>query len=296
MTKKNPYVKIGVISAFATLLAQPANAEPPRKTKADAPSAPASVDPNLNWKKLSVTLGGPHIEGGTVPQTEAALQKLKTPLWLCYSRSIVHGARFRGTADLTLSLNAAGGVSNVRVAPPGGKSLAQDVVTCWSIAARAAHFEHPSADGVTVAFELQFSPEQGPPDPPEPKAKYWGPVTILVGGQTSTSGAALPDAGRVTLSWGATLNPCAALAHGVTDNGADGVLGLFRLHLTVAADGKVSNPSIRPDNRVHPIQPDPVLEKAVACAVEHAKSLRFAPREGESEVQIGLDFRKSQRP
>jgi hypothetical protein len=294
--KKNPYKTIAVISAFAALLAQRANAEPPTKTNADAPSAAAPVDPNLNWKKLSVTLGAPHVEGGTVPRTEAPLQKLKTPLWLCYSRSIMHGARFRGTANLTLSLNAAGGVSNVRVAASEDKGLAQDVVTCWSIAARAAHFEHPSADGVTVAFELQFSPEQGPPDPPEPKAKYWGPVTILVEGQTSTSGAVLPDAGRVILGWGATLKPCAALGRGVTDYGANGLLRLFRLHFTVAADGKVSNPSILPDNRVHPTQPDPVLEKAVACAVEHAKSLRFAPREGESEVQIGLDFRKSLRP
>jgi hypothetical protein len=279
---------------LAVTLARPANAEPPKKTKADAPSAP--TDPNLNWKKLSVTLTAPHVEGGTVPGTDVALQKLKTPLSLCYSRSIVHGARFRGSADITLWLNSTGGVSNVRVAPPEGKGLAQDVVTCWSIASRAAHFEHPSADDVTVAFELQFSPEQGPPDPPEPKAKYWGPVTILVGGQTSTSGAVLPDAGRVILSWGSTLKPCAALAHGVTDYGADGLLGLFRLHLTVTADGKVSNPSILPENRVHPTQPDPVLEKAVACAVEHAKLLHFARRDGESEVQIGLDFRKSLSP
>jgi hypothetical protein len=293
--KTNLYLAIVVMCALGASLALPAKAEPPKKSKADA-SARSPQDPNLNWKSLKVTLGAPRVEGGTVPRIESALQKLNTPLSLCYSRSILHGARFRGIAGLTLWLSATGGVSNVRVAPPERKGLAQEVVTCWSNAARAAHFEQPSTEGVTVAFELQFSPEQGPPESPEPKAKYWGPVTILVGGQTSTSGAELPDAGRVVLSWGATLKPCAALARGVTDYGADGLLGLFRLHLTVAADGNVSNPSILPDNRVQPTPPDPVLQKAVACAVEHAKALHFAPRAGESEVQIGLDFRKSLPP
>jgi len=276
-------------------LARSASAEPPKKSKADAPSAPtpAPDDPNLNWKRLTLTLGMPHVQGGAVPRTDAALRKLQTPLSLCYSREILRGGRAWGTAALTLSLNADGSVSDVRVAPPQGRGLAPQLATCWSNAARGAHFDPPSTAGVVVAFEVQFSPEHGPPDPEPPKSIYSGPITILVGGLTATSGALLPDAGRVVLGWGNTLKPCAALAKGVTDPQQDGFLALFRLRITVGADGKASNPSILPGNRARPPEPDPALEKAIACVIGRTQLLQFAPRPtGESEVLIGLDFRK----
>ena len=285
---------IAATCAFGVLLALPAKADPPKKTKAEgAWPSPTLEDQNLDWKRLKVTIGVPHVQGGTVGQVQAALQKLNTPLSMCYSREVVHGHRFRGTADLTLWLNASGNVSNVRVAPPQGNGLSQGIVSCWSNAARALHFERPSAEGVTIAVEVHFFPEQGQPEPVKPKAQYWGPVIISSGGQTDASGAVIPNSSRVIAGWRATLKPCANLARGMADGGADGTLALVHLSVTVARDGTVSKASTLPANTVAQPQPDAPLAKAVACVVEHARALHFAPlADGEGQLRIGVTFRK----
>jgi hypothetical protein len=278
--------------ACALIVVLPAKAEPPKRCKEPGcERAPAPLDPTLNWRQLKVVLGVPRIEGGTVTKPEAALQKLKTSLFLCYVRSVTQGRKEQGSADFTLWLNSTGNVANVRVTSPQGKSLAQDLAACWSAAAHGAHFERPSREGVSVAFELQFSPEHGPPEPPEPTAKYLGPVKVSTGGQIAVSGAQLPDATLGVLRWGSTLKPCGDLARGAPDR-TNGLLGAFELRMTVAADGKVSHVPFVAEvmSQSHS---DPLLQKAVACVLEHAQQLQFASREGESQIQLGIEFRKA---
>ena len=286
----------GVVWVLCALgIALPAQAESPEKTKAGPGAWPSpAMDTEFNWKRLKVTLGPPHIEGGTAPRIEIELQKLVTPLTLCYSRTVLHGSKVKGTADLTLRLNASGGVSNVRVTPPPGRGLATDMVSCWSAAARRAQFESPSTADVSVTFAVQFFPEQGPPEPPTPtpRVKYWGPVRVSVAGQTIMWGALLRDAGRVILGWQTTLKPCADLARGVP--GETDLLGSFALPLTVAADGTVSTVPTLSEVMAQQFHPDPSLEKAITCVLNRARLLKFGQRdEGEAHLRIGVDFFKA---
>ena len=279
--------------ACVLVVVLPANAEPPKKCKEPGcVQAPAPVDPNLNWKRLKVTPGPAHVEGGTLPGPEAALQKLKPSLEVCYLRSVVHGSKAQGSANFTLWLSAAGKVTKVLVAPPRGKTFAQDLTSCWSSAARGAHFERPSQEGVSVAFKLEFAPEQGAPEPPEPKTTYSGPVKVSAGGQISTSGEPLPDATLGVLHWSSTLKPCGDLVRSAPD-ASNGLLGAFKLQMTVAAGGKVSKVPPLAEIMAQQFHPDPLLQEAVVCVLEHAQLLHFAPRAGESQLRVGVEFRKA---
>jgi len=278
---------------FALLIALPAAADPPKKGKEPGGvPAPAPTDPNLNWKRLKITLGDVHVEGGTVSQPDAVLEKVKPLFAICYSRSVAHGWKQQGTAAFTLSLNATGKVLNVHVTPRPGKGLAQGLASCWSSAARVAHFEHPSGDGVSLNFEVEFSPEHGPPQQPEAMPKYSGPVKVIAGGQISTSGEPMGDAALGILHWSSTLKPCGDLARGAPDMN-NGLLGSFDLRVTAAPDGKVSHVPPLAEIMARPSHPDPLLQNAVACVLEHAQLLHFAPRSGESQLQVRIEFRKA---
>lgn len=283
-------------AAFALVVALPANAEEPKKSKEPGGvPAPAPVDPNVNWRHLKVAVGAPRVEGATAARPEAAVQNLKPLLAACYARAVMRGSKQQGTAEFVLLVNGSGNVVSVQVTPRTGRSFAPGLVACWSSAAQRAHFERPSHDGASVGFEVEFSPEEGPSDAPERKRKYSGPVRVSVGGQLSTSGEPLTDAAPGVLRWGSALRPCGDLARAVPD-ASNGLLGSFDLRLTVAPDGKVSHVPPLAEIMARPFHPDAALQNAVACVLEHAQLLHFAPRAGESQLQVAVEFRKAPTP